>query len=300
MAEFNVCTNCGTKNNADARFCSNCGNKIVLPEHGKCVCKGCGRENDRHAHYCASCGSKLSRRNANREVKSENRKSTKERAPSSNISKRFWNPLIIGSVVVGLFVIYLFIDGSKQNTSTIGSTVERKTDNIELENEVYEVASKFVCACTSCAEEPLESCSCETAQEERQFIRQALQQGRSTDDVITAVNMNYGWIKDEYKPQYGNGKLSLDVSSKLNDLLAVESAEQGVAPTATIADRMEIISRLDCACGRCEDELKDCGCDHPKGALEVKQFIDEKIKSGKYTVEKIIEFVNHKYTNQIS
>ena len=300
MTEFSVCTTCGNKNNVNAKFCSNCGSKMILPEEKKYICKSCGLENDPHVHYCASCGSKLSRRSSDGDVNPENRKSQKERTPSSKISKRSLNPLIIGSLIVGIFIIYLFIDNNKQNTSSIQSTVEKKTKNIELENNVYEVASKFVCACTSCAEEPLESCSCQTAQEERQFIRQALQQGQSVDEVITAVNMNYGWIKDEYKPKYGNGKLSLDVNSKLNDLTVGETTNQGVEQLAKFADRGEIIFHFVCPCGKCDDELKVCDCDHPKGAQEVKQFIDEKIRSGKYTIDKIIEFVDHKYNNRIA
>ncbi len=47
------------------------------------------------------------------------------------------------------------------------------------------------------------------------------------------------------------------------------------------------------------DELKECECDHPGGAQEVKQFIDEKIKRGIYTTDKIIEFVEHKYAARI-
>ena len=47
---------------------------------------------------------------------------------------------------------------------------------------------------------------------------------------------------------------------------------------ATISDKLTIYSTFNCPCGRCGiDELKDCNCEHPGGAKEIKRFVDEKI-----------------------
>lgn len=310
MSESIWCQECGSQNDTSAKFCSNCGNELALPRNEQNVCNKCGHENDHHANYCETCGSKLSQK-ARKRVGQVSEQARKERWSSAKASNRSLNFLqgrglvVLGSLIVGLFIIYLLIDGNRQNSSnSAGSfqpSIEKKTNNMELENKVYEVASKFVCACGSCGEEPLESCTCQTAQEERQFIRQALQQGQSVDEGIIAVNMNFGWIKDEYRSQYGDGKLSLNVKPDLNQNLdAGKSTDQEKVRIATVDDRMDIISRFACSCGQCDyDELKDCECDHPGGAKEVKQFVDDKIQSGKYSVDRIIEFVEHQYAARI-
>jgi hypothetical protein len=57
----------------------------------------------------------------------------------------------------------------------------------------------------------------------------------------------------------------------------------------TAFDREEIFSQFRCPCGQCKiEELKDCSCDHPRGAKEVKAFVDRKIAEKKYTVAQII------------
>lgn len=65
---------------------------------------------------------------------------------------------------------------------------------------------------------------------------------------------------------------------------------------ALASNKYTIYSAFYCPCGQCGiDELKDCNCPHPKGAKEVKKFIDEKINENKFTVNEIIEIVDQKY-----
>ncbi|MDD4532364.1 MAG: zinc-ribbon domain-containing protein [Bacilli bacterium] len=47
------CPKCGELNDADAKFCDNCGASLVK------VCPKCGTENDINARYCDNCGEKL-------------------------------------------------------------------------------------------------------------------------------------------------------------------------------------------------------------------------------------------------
>lgn len=47
------CPECNHANPSDARFCQNCGKKLVL------ICRRCGTENLRDTQYCKSCGVKL-------------------------------------------------------------------------------------------------------------------------------------------------------------------------------------------------------------------------------------------------
>lgn len=52
-ADTVACPGCGTKNDADAKFCSECGAPLAA------VCKACGATNDTGAKFCSNCGKPL-------------------------------------------------------------------------------------------------------------------------------------------------------------------------------------------------------------------------------------------------
>ena len=52
-AQDAICPNCGEKNDADAKFCKNCGAAL------RKVCPDCGEQNDAEAKFCKSCGKSL-------------------------------------------------------------------------------------------------------------------------------------------------------------------------------------------------------------------------------------------------
>ncbi len=227
--------------------------------------------------------------------------SSQSRKHTPRASQGINNPYVLLSVVAIIAVgvmIYLFgiLPGqsSANSTQQVEPAIEQPTNNVELENKVVEIASMFACSCGGCDELPLESCTCETAQQERQFIRSALQHGHSVEEVIQSVNNTYGFIEEEYQSQYGGGKPRLDdLSNKL------EQNEIENKPVASLADRSKIIAQFFCNCGQCEGEpLTECDCDHPAGAREVKQFIDNEIQHGTHTVEEIIARVDAKYDNR--
>lgn len=49
------CAKCGTQNAATAKFCANCGEKVILPG----ACPECGTANAAGAKFCANCGKPL-------------------------------------------------------------------------------------------------------------------------------------------------------------------------------------------------------------------------------------------------
>ncbi len=198
--------------------------------------------------------------------------------------------LIIGAVII----LFFFVKKIRQADKLSEPYVEQLTNNVEVENKVRAVASKFVCACGSCPKEPLETCACPTARKERDFIRNALYSGQSEDVVIAALNNEYGGLRANYQSQYDSGKVNLALPTTFD----LNSADNNAI--ASFTNRAEIISHFTCPCGQCEmDELKDCDCDHPNGAKEVKQFIDEKINEGGYTVARVVELVENKYGGKI-
>jgi len=59
----------------------------------------------------------------------------------------------------------------------------------------YRVATQFACTCGACGGKPLESCDCPTAVEERGFIQQQLDSGRTETEATDALQAKYGGRK---------------------------------------------------------------------------------------------------------
>lgn len=65
------------------------------------------------------------------------------------------------------------------------------------------------------------------------------------------------------------------------------------------SDVIAVARNFKCACGGCgELPLETCECDMPKGSVEEKNFIREKLAEG-LTVEQIIELLDKKYGHRI-
>jgi hypothetical protein len=72
--------------------------------------------------------------------------------------------------------------------------------------------------------------------------------------------------------------------------------------SAVKVDEAKVIAvakNFKCACGGCgELPLETCTCDMPKGAVEEKNFIREKLAEG-FTVEQVIELLDKKYGHRV-
>lgn len=64
-AIMKTCNNCNTSILPDARFCHNCGNKII--DQNNITCPDCHTSNPLNAAFCKSCGYFFSRKNTPRE-----------------------------------------------------------------------------------------------------------------------------------------------------------------------------------------------------------------------------------------
>lgn len=328
MSDQKICSNCQSENDPFAKFCFNCGSELASQTVPKGVCQSCGFENPDEAKFCASCGAALGGKSpvfqpsssknppkesmvfpgkpAAQQKKKEKRKHkspAKQNFPKRRQAAPKWNPATFAVIAIGaLLVIFYFVYMNQRAAKISGPYVEQKTNNVELENKVLAVASKFICACGSCPKEPLEICSCPTARKERDFIRNAFYGGMDEDNIITTLNNRFGGIKSEFESQYGSGKVNLTLpqSTGQNLLLDLPGDSGDASQLASFANRVEVISHFACPCGQCEqDELIDCDCDHPRGAKEVKRFIDEKISEGNLTVAGVIELVENKYGGKI-
>jgi len=95
---------------------------------------------------------------------------------------------------------------------------------------------------------------------------------------------------------------------KLGTTFFKEGSRSGLSSSsATVSrsinvDEAEVIAvakNFKCACGGCgELPLVTCQCEMPKGSVEEKKFIREKLAEG-FTVEQVIELLNEKYGHRV-
>lgn len=310
------CKACGFPNNDDAKFCRACGAGLHQQpgdQHGK-RCPSCDFENPKDALFCAHCGSEirhphLPSQHSARPIQG------KKKERENDIRLLRW-PRIIGVVIIAgslLFICskYFFLPEENRKASVV---TEARNSDPAIEIQVTAIASKFICSCGTCGELPLETCGCTTAVQERQFIRTSLQSGQSLDQIVLAVNKAFGWMKPQFAAKYDsttrrNGQSSSPQSARLTGsttqkppsenevgFMKFPQSESGVAKIATTSDRVDIFFHFKCPCGQCgNDELKNCSCAHPRGAKEVKAFVDAKIAERKYTVAQVVNDVELKY-----
>ena len=85
----------------------------------------------------------------------------------------------------------------------------------------------------------------------------------------------------------------------------IPKGEQMYTVPLSADDSMEsqvqlVASNFKCACGGCgELPLVECNCDMPRGALEEKAFIRQKLRDG-FTIDQVIQLVDGKYGLKIT
>jgi len=211
-----ICKSCGIKNTTGNNFCTNCGEDLLdIESTSQIKCHSCGSSNEKENKYCTSCGNRLQtksqivpqnqKRNTQKPLIKGQKK--KEKHKNRNIGKQNFNGVKIFWITTAIVLFAIFIP------TTLTSVFEKdikdgtimnevKSSNPVVETKVYDIASKFVCSCGSCNEESLEICKCERAIEERQFIRDYLEQNQKTDDIVIAVANKFGWIKAEFASNF--------------------------------------------------------------------------------------------------
>jgi predicted RNA-binding Zn-ribbon protein involved in translation (DUF1610 family) len=314
-----ICNTCGINNTEENKFCINCGKELSAAANiSENACPECGAETNETNKFCISCGHQLnqksepkknytqqnrvnistckkekSKKQLRRELKNSFKRKQAGKFSGMKNLKLLWITVgvVIGAVIIASAFDLIFRPQTKD------VPVELKSSNPVVEAKVFEIASKFVCSCGTCNEESLEVCKCEAAVEERQFIRDYLEQNQKPEDIVVAVANKYGWMKAEFAANYNVDASRVWNPNQLEITKDIVSSTPGLINTkATISDRYTIFSAFICPCGQCtKDELRDCTCNHPNGAMEVKRFIDEKINENKYTINEIVEIVDQKY-----
>ncbi len=200
-----VCKNCGTENKTEARFCVNCGTAFAHPKNvqSEGICPWCDSYVPYGSNFCPCCYADIT--NQPQALASQSKRTEKKKRRNEVGSKRLWNPavvmvvLFIGGVlcIAGFKLLFSPSAPDRASARSAGSA------DPALEARVQAIAAKFVCSCGSCGELPLDTCTCDTAVQERQFIRNYLQQGQSPEQAIAAVRTTFGGLKTEFESTYG-------------------------------------------------------------------------------------------------
>ncbi len=316
------CRRCGRTNRGEWRHCVNCGHELhtPIPVAKQEFCPSCGFGNQSFARFCASCGTYLSQPRAERvkfrgEIRpqksptqvpitghgSDRRKVRKEHGGDTILR---WHPAAVTLGLLGLSILLILVIQGLTNMgpSKPPELVEAVSNDPTIEARVREIAAKFVCSCGKCGEQPLDTCTCDRAIQERQFIRSALASGQSLEQVVEATMSTFGWIKPEFNDKYAADTSIRQFPSKLKAARELQIqppslfSSPAAAEIATVSNRAKILSYFQCPCGQCPSlELSDCNCTHPRGATEVKAFIDKKLTEGKYSVAELVAEVDRVY-----
>lgn len=330
------CPECGAKNLTQNKFCIECGNKFLedelfeeeIVDQREVYCRECGFENDEESAFCQMCGNQLKTETVKsnkwesiptgkerketvqpqkkqhhipkREIYSNSFDKSKKSYPQPLLSQIKPSWIALGVVVVSLLVYLVIKQSSAESLSADERQfpVERISSNPVIEKNVAEVASKFVCSCGTCNAEPLETCTCPTAVEEREMIRDYLQQSIANDKIVLAVANKYGWLKAEFASKYKVEESKIYKAGKTGTIKVPDQTFNNTFTSilASYVDKEQIYFSLKCPCGQCNiEELKECNCSHPGGAKEIKNFIDQKIAEQKYSVQQIIDEVDKTY-----
>lgn len=173
-------------------------------------CKICGSINDDNNKHCIHCGheikSDLASKKSSRRMVNYGKSSHKINKHSIHSKTRNLKPLwVIGGIIIGsILIVILFELIFHQYSNSKEFQVETKSSNPVIEAQVTAIASKFICSCQTkdCANSSLETCTCGTAVEERQFIRADLEQNKKPDNIVVELANKYGFLKPEFKSKY--------------------------------------------------------------------------------------------------
>lgn len=173
-------------------------------------CTSCDFNNDDNNKFCSNCGSELySLKVKNSKAKSKLYFGKKKHIRNICSLKRNTPNLIPLWITVGVIIVSIFIAISfdlvfHKYPGSNSFSVEKKSFNPVVEAQVTAIASKFICSCQTkeCANQSLESCTCDIAAKEGQFIRENLENGKKPDDIVVALADKYGLLKPEFASKY--------------------------------------------------------------------------------------------------
>ena len=199
------CTDCGSENINDAKFCASCNASLVNVQQNETpLCEICGNENFPSAAFCSNCGHTLHAHIPEKQhltpKNTKRKKSKKQYAPSLNSRFTIRSAIVAAAVIAFAVLIETKdsrnpVDAQPPAQSLLSLRTMQSIATTEFEPNIY---SQFLCPCGKCKDE-LKSCACahpNGATEVKAFIDQQIsQQTFTVEQVIDMVQEKYGGRK---------------------------------------------------------------------------------------------------------
>ena len=152
-------------------------------------CPECRSKLKQKAKFCTACGASITNDKKKKQQPSKKKKTVKKG------KSQILMPLIMGGVIVLVVAGLFFFQNSANQQMQNNSTVPVYSD------QVQQVAANFMCPCGECNDN-LALCTCTApngSEDVKGFIQEGLNQGKSTEQMITAVQLKYNAELDESK-----------------------------------------------------------------------------------------------------
>lgn len=152
-------------------------------------CPECGSKPKKNAKYCTACGASLTDIEKKKQKPAKKKKSVKKGKSPIPV------PLILGGVIVLVVAGLFFFQNSANQQMQNNSNVPVFSD------QVQQVAGNFMCPCGECNDN-LALCTCTAPNgsvDVKGFIQEGLNQGKSVEQMVTAVQLKYNAELDESK-----------------------------------------------------------------------------------------------------
>lgn len=222
-------------------------------------CVQCGTENPTQAKFCKKCG-------ASQEIRTRCAHCNAENPGDSAFCSECGEKLIPGHESV--------------------KSTQRKCPNCEQLNK------RDAILCVACGEEIIKAPKVNLKLPKLNSKRRSSGPSFKTIAIVIGIIFLFGIL----------GEIGTTVFKQDRSFQAPSSSTPIRQSSAGKADEAQVIAvarNFICACDGCgEKPLASCECDMPRGAVEEKNLIREKLSEG-LTVEQVIELVDKKYGHRI-
>ena len=117
--------------------------------------------------------------------------SKRKRQSQSGASQQL--PIIMGAAALVLLGVLIGVTVRDKPNKTVEQS---SASTIPIfSSAVLDIAKDFTCSCGSCGERDLVVCTCETANQEKNYIQNMLNQGYDRSTITTRIEALYGGRK---------------------------------------------------------------------------------------------------------
>ena len=228
------------------------------------------------------------------------RHSRRRRQQTTKISRRWWwrepaNWLALVVAILAVTTVVFVLEKQRPPAVDIDRAV------IALaglnDSRMAEIEGRFRCPCGNCDHLDLRNCECDApggALEIKTAIARLLDQGVGSEEVVRVVANRFGGLRAASDPgsRVPSGEALME---------GTEAADQSKGLIVSHGNHVDpvgfvkVVSSFDCPCGNCVLTLLDCTCERSRGAVELKNLINNRLADGMLP-DQVVEIVERTYS----